>query len=63
LGCSLILVERARESKREVEMEKRDSICKRRAQILRQITGTNFEATDSKEEQAVRYGFLEVVQH
>jgi hypothetical protein len=63
VGCSSILVERARESKREVELEKRDNICRRRARIPRQITGTDFKAADSKEEQAVRYGFLEAVQH
>jgi hypothetical protein len=63
LGCSCILVERARESKREVELEKRDNICRRRAHIPRQIAGMDFEAADNKEEQAVRYGFLEVVQH
>jgi hypothetical protein len=54
---------REQERARERSSLRRDNICRRRAHIPKQITGTDLEAADNKEEQVVRYRFLEVVQH
>jgi glutaredoxin len=57
-SCS-ILVERTRESKREVELRKETAFAEGE-NIPKQ---REVRISDSKEEQAVPYGFVEVIQH
>jgi hypothetical protein len=47
---------REQKEKREVELEKRDSICRRRARIPRQTASTDYKAADSIYYQSVQYG-------
>jgi hypothetical protein len=61
LGSSSILLERTRESKRGRAEEKRQHLLKESTHP--KAKNMDFEAADNKEEQAVPYGFVEVVQH